>query len=134
MALLGHDELAVSVADVGGELLAAPGGVDADNRGARERRATQGEDVLGHIVEKDADVERAGPALRGQHCRPYRALAHNLGPGPCRLFESQPDIRVAGTRGDQLGNGRRCHRPANVMFVMPRTRVERPNSGSPSTT
>ena len=110
MRRVGDDELAVGVPDVVRELRAAPGRVDADDRRAGERGTAEQEDVLGHVVEQHADVERVvAPARRLQHRRPHRTLVRDLGPRPRPILEDQPGARVVGARGDELGDRRHAH-------------------------
>ena len=80
---VGDHELAVGVADVAGELVAATGVVDADDRGAGQRGAEQGEQVVGGVVEQHADVERARSASAdASHRAMAVAAGDDLAPGP----------------------------------------------------
>ena len=54
----GHQGLAVGVVDELGQLLAAVGRVDPDHDRARQRAGDEPEQVVGHVVEQDADVRR----------------------------------------------------------------------------
>ncbi len=108
---VGDDQLAVGVADVASQLGAAPRRVDADDRRARERGAAEPEQVLGHVLEQHADVERAGGSPSQCHRGPHPTGAHDLGPGVGVVLEAQTDARVVGARREQVGDGR--HRPGS---------------------
>ena len=56
--VVGHEELAVGEADVAGQLLAPPGGVDPDHGRPGQGGGSQPEQVLRHVVEQDPDVGR----------------------------------------------------------------------------
>ncbi len=60
------DQTAVGVADVVQQVGAAAGVVDPDHDGAGEGRTAEGEEVLGDVVEEDADVERAPGRCRAR--------------------------------------------------------------------
>ena len=130
---LGDDDPAIGVADVVGQLVAPPGGVDTHHRRARERRATEQEDVLGNVVEEYTDVKRlrAGATGCAQHRRAYRAFVRDLGPRPRAILENEARVVVVGARRDQRGD-RRGHRQSTGIRVAPRTSVERDSSGSPA--
>ena len=83
-ARLGDDELAVGVGDVAQQVLAAAGVVEADDGGAGEGGAAEGEEVLGHVVEQDGDMRRPVRVERGRGTgRAHRArLGEELGVGP----------------------------------------------------
>ncbi len=88
----------------------AAGGVDPHDRGARQRRTPEEEEVLGHVLEEHADVERALPAQCREHAGPGRALGHDLAPGPRLVLEAQARVVVLGTRPARSScHGR--HRP-----------------------
>ena len=102
----GDDEAAVGVADVAGELLAAARRVDADDRGARERRAAEQEEVLGDVLEQDADVERVrgraasrSSAARRRHSTTISRQVHE------RSSKTQPRAVVGGPALDELRDG-----------------------------
>ena len=86
---VGHEQLAVGESDVAGELLAASGGVDPYDGGPGERGATQPQEVLRDVVEKDPDVERAGLSQRRGEVGSATALAHHLSPRPGLVVEVQ---------------------------------------------
>ena len=104
MARLGDDEVEVGVLDVAGRCSPRRGVVQADDRGAREGRAAEGEQVVGRVVEQHPDVERpSSPAGRAACCeeevRPADRLGGELRVGPHLVAE--PDRRaVADRRGD----------------------------------
>ncbi len=100
---LGDDEHAVGVADVVRQLRAAPGRVDPDDSRARERGASQQEDVLGHVVEQDADVERL--AVDPRVAEPRRRA-------PRTRARSRPTSTTGPRRAAQCGRRRRARRPA----------------------
>ena len=69
-----------------------------------QRRATEEEDVLGHVVEQHADVppEHAEVVeLRGSGA----ALLHHLGPGPLSVIGQQPRARVRRSLDEELRDG-----------------------------
>ena len=111
---LGHDELAVGVADVGGELGAAPRRVDAHHRGPRHRARAEPEAQLGHVLEEEADVERPRPAQRQRERGARRRRGGVLVPRPPFVLEQQRRVRVAVPAADHLVDGLlgHCNSPA----------------------
>ena len=95
---LGDHEADVAVLDVALQVLAPTGVIETDDGGARQSGAAEGEQVLGHVVEQDADVERrtVGPP-REEQVGPTPAFGHVLAVRPLAVFE--PDGRPAGDVG-----------------------------------
>ena len=95
---IGHDQLAVGQADVAGDLLDRTRRVDADDRRTGERRGSDPEEVLGHVLEAHPDVERArAPHALRQVGPPGTRLDH-LAPRPALVGEQQTRVRVTGAR------------------------------------
>ncbi len=107
--LVGDDQLAVGEDDVAGQLGPAPGGVDPDHGGTAQRGGTEPEQVLGDVVEEDADMERPRyPKGVGQGGAPV-ALGHDLAPRPGGVVGMQAGPVVVGPGQEQAGHGaRRC--------------------------
>ena len=83
----GHQRLAVGVVDQLGELLAPVGRVDADHDRARQRPGGEPEEVVGHVVEQDADVRRAlRVAELGEERRPPPALPDQVAVAPAPVL------------------------------------------------
>ena len=98
------DQLAVGVADVGGQLGAPAGRVDADHHRSRQRRAGEQEQVLGGVLRQDAEVERAGRVTGGLEPRGSgRCLGQHLPPGPRPTLEQEADAVVVGPQAHELG-------------------------------
>jgi hypothetical protein len=76
VARLGDDERAVRGHDVAEQMLVAARVVEADDRGAEQSCATEGEEVVGRVVEQHGHV--AGPV-------DWEPLVEELGP-PARLL------------------------------------------------
>ena len=107
---LGDEELAVGVADVGGELVAAPGRIDADHRRSGHRTRAEPEAELGHVLQEVADVERPGATAiereRGA-VTPTRARAR-----PTSTDRRRRAARYARRRAGDGSSCRRCRRPS----------------------
>ncbi len=122
---IGDDDLAVGEADVAGQFFAAPGGVDPDDGGAAQRRATQPEEVVGSVVEEHADVERTGTAQTSGQRGAAVALGHHLAPRPRAVLEENAGSVVLGPGPQEVGHRlggvgwRRRHRL--MMSPPPRT-------------
>jgi hypothetical protein len=112
--VLRDDELAVGVADVAGQLLAPPSGVDADDAGAAQRSGTEEEHVLGDVLEQHADVDGTVDPQRLEHLRSRRGRSHDGIPGPRLVLVPQPDVRVAQGSDEQLGDGVHRHSIADT--------------------
>ena len=85
---------------------AASGGVDPDHRRSGQRGAAQPEEVFGDVVEKDADVERAGSAQRRRQRGAAAALGHDLAPASRWRRRSARPGRSSSLPGRQeLGHG-----------------------------
>ena len=86
----GDQRLAVGVVDQLGELLAAVGRVDADDDRARDGPGDQPQQVVGHVVEQDADVRRpVGVAHVGEPGGSPPALLDQLAVGPLPVLVEQ---------------------------------------------
>ena len=70
--IVGHHELAVGGPHVGGQRLAPAGGVDAHHGRPGQGGAVEPEEVLGHVGQEHAHVERSRAAERGGQRRPAR--------------------------------------------------------------
>jgi hypothetical protein len=111
VAGVGDDEVAVGVPDVGRQLRAAPGRVDAYDGGPAQRRGADPKDVVRHVLQEHSEVRRApGAALRPprqlRERRPGTGGLNHLGPGVGLVLEQQPDVIVVGTVEEQLREGR----------------------------
>jgi hypothetical protein len=108
VAGLGHDELAVGVPDVAGQLLPAPRRVDADDDIAGQRRRAQPHRELRDVVEQHAGVRRelrieGRVEIRGA----LGARPRVLRPRPRVVLEAQRRmVAVAGPGPDELGDRR----------------------------
>ncbi len=126
MARLGDEHLDVGVADVGEEVLVAPGVVEAHHRRPGQGRTGQAEHVVGGVVEQDANMGRARRveplAEQGGEAG---GLGVHLGVAPDALAEVQRRPRrefgVGAVAAHQLGGiggrqrcfaRRRCQRHA----------------------
>ena len=114
VARLGDDEPDVGVLDVALQVLAPPRVVEADDGRARQPGAAEGEEVLGHVVEQDADVERRALDAPGEEqVGPAPALGHVLGVGPLPILEADRrpagDVGVAGVAPEERGGIGRRH-------------------------
>lgn len=113
MRRFGDEEGAVAVVDVARQMVAALRIVDADDDGAGESGAAQGEKELRHVVEQDADVKRSGRrATREKHLRPAAALAKELGVRQLKVVEAEErplaDHRIGSVAADEIGNRHAC--------------------------
>ncbi len=117
VARFGQQQLDVGVGHVARQVLAAPRVVEADHHRAGERRAAQGEDVLGGVVEQHRHVRRAGriesvPEEGGVAGR----LGVELGVRPDLVPEAHrrpvPEVRVGGVAPQQGGRVRSRQRRA----------------------
>ena len=100
MRAVGEHDSTVGVPDVACQLVAAPGGVDADCDRAGQRRPAEQEHVLGHVVEEHADVPARQSLLleeRGARSR----LRHHLRPGPGAVVGADAPVRVVGPRCEE---------------------------------
>jgi hypothetical protein len=111
VAAVGDDQLAVGMADVVGQLVAPPGRVDPHRGGAHQGGAGDPEQEFGHIVEEDADVEGAGPALGQRHRRPDSSGVDELGPRIALGLEQQCRVVVTGPGPQEAGNRLFAHVP-----------------------
>jgi hypothetical protein len=94
------------VPDVARQLGPATGVVEAHHGRAGQRRAEQGDQVLGGVVEQHADVERRVPPAFGEPSGDPLAAGDDLAPRPPTVVRHEPDAVVAGPPGGQLGGGR----------------------------
>ena len=99
---LGHDELAVGVADVGCQLGAAARRVDAHHRGPGHRTGAEPEAQLGDVLEQEPDVERSRPPHRRRERGARRRRTCMLVPRPVCVLEEQRRTRVAAAPPDHL--------------------------------
>ena len=106
--VVGDDQLAVGVIDVAGELRAAAGRVDTNDRRAGEPGAHQQEDELRHVLEQHPDVERPGPAQLRDQLGADARLRDDLAPRPSSIFVVEPVAVVLRATQDQVGEGDRC--------------------------
>ena len=99
---VGDQELAVGVADVGGQLLAAAGRVHAHDHRSGESGGGQEEEVLGRVLQQDTDVERSGPAPLLEQCSPGAGFGDDLPPRPLPALEAEPDVVVLDPSHDEV--------------------------------
>ena len=111
-AAVGHEELAVGVAHVVGELFASAGGVDADHRRARERGSADPVQVLGDVLQQDTDVERSRTAGVGEERGPGGGFGDERAVGDRLVLEEDRGVVVIGAGSDQVAESRR-HRLAH---------------------
>ena len=93
---VGDDQLAIGMANIASQFVAAPRGVDAHQRGAGKRGASGEKQILGNVLKQHADVKGAGLARLEQHLAAHRAGLHNLAPCPRRLLEDVALMIVVG--------------------------------------
>ncbi len=111
VARLGDDELDVGVRDVPAEMRAAPGVVQPRHGGTGQARTAEGEDVVGRVVQQEADVGRSagvepGAVQRGKALR----LGQELPVCPLALGEAQGrTVGISGIRAVATQE-RRCVR------------------------
>ena len=106
VAPFGHQQLALGVGDVAGQLRAPPGRVDADDDRARDRRRAEPDGELRDVVEQDAHVERARPAQLLEQGGALRTRGHVLGVAPRPVLEQDGGVLVGGAGADELGDRR----------------------------
>ena len=70
--------------------------------GAREARGARHEEILGHVLEQHADVERPGPPPREQRLRALAAGLEVLAPAVALVLEHQGRRVVLGAGEQQL--------------------------------
>ena len=106
---VGDDQLAVGVADVGGQLGAPPGRVDADHRRPGERRARRaGTGTRGCSPSSTPTWNgRVGSRAASSHAARADASASTSRPGPRPTLEQEADAVVVGPQAHELGRGRR---------------------------
>ena len=115
MSGLGHDHGHVGVGDVAQQALTPSGVVETDDGGPAQRRTAKSEQIVGHVVEQNTDVERtSGRAPGDEEVRPTPALRHVVTVGPHALAEahrgSAGDVgvrRVPPEEGRGVGGGQR---------------------------
>ena len=90
VAWFGDDELEVRVRDVAAQMLADPGVVEPGHHRARQDRATQREDVVGCVVQQDAEVRwPAGVEPGAVEGSKARRLVEELPVGPDAVAEAE---------------------------------------------
>ena len=100
--------LAVGVVDQLRELVAAVGGVDADDHRPRERGGAQPEEVLGGVVEQHADVRRRAVVARASahSAARRRDSRRELALRVRAVLEVRRDVVTLGVADEQLARGR----------------------------
>ena len=88
--------------------------VEPDERRPGQRRAGEGEEVLGHVVEQDAHVERtAVDPMSEEEVGPTAGLGHVLAVGPQAVLEPDcgpvPPVGVGRIRPQQRSRVGRGH-------------------------
>ena len=144
MTRLGDDELDVGVRDVVAEMLAPTRVVQPCHGGTGQARTAERKDVVGGVVQQEADVRRAarvepGAVQRGKALR----FGQKLPVGPLAVAEAQgravgiPGIRAVATqerrcvRGGERHLGQRWSEPSERRAGA--TEVRAAASGSPLT-
>ena len=102
---VGHEQLALRVGQVAGELVAPVGGIAPDDDGPGQGGAPHPEDVLRHVVHEQGDVERPRLPERQQQRGPLGLGPDDLGVGPRAVGERQSDAGVALPVADELVDG-----------------------------
>lgn len=109
---VGDDQLAVRVPDVGDQAVRAAGGVQPDDRCARQCRPAEPEHEVGHVVEQDTHVEgrRAEVPVAQLTCqaRARCRLGDHLVPAPVALPGPQPHVGVADPVEQHRGDVGHC--------------------------
>ena len=117
MASLGDDQADVGVLDVAQQVLVAPGVIETDDDRAGQRRAPEGEEVLGGVVEQHTDVQHAVGRARSlceKEVGPPDRLREVLGVRPRAIFE--------------MDRGPRRRRAVRTVAAQQRGRVRRPEA------
>ncbi len=106
---LGHQELALGVREVAGQLVAPMGRVGPDDHGAHRRGRFEPEDEFGNVVEQHGHVKGAVHPLRPEPGRPLRRPRHHLGMGQAQFARDKAEMVVVGPSQDGPGDrhGRR---------------------------
>src|ERR1700733_14554049 len=101
MVAVGGEQLARGMGEVARQLLAAMGGVGADNDGAAQLGPAHPEDVLGDVVEEEGDMERSRSTQALEGGGPGGLGAHDGSMGPRAVLEEEADAVIRLTGADQ---------------------------------
>ena len=77
-------------------------GLTPDDHRSREGGAGQEEEVLGHVLEQDADVEGPGTAPLLEQRGAGAGLGDDLAPRPLPALEAEPDVVVLDPSHDEV--------------------------------
>jgi len=114
---LGDHKVDIGVDQIGKQVLAHPGGVQAHDGRAGQRRPTEGKEIIRCVVEEHPDVGRtvAGRLVTQQEVAPSLRLGQVLGVAPHLVGEADrrapADVGIAGVAPQQrrrAGRRQRC--------------------------
>lgn len=104
--VIGDDHLAVGVSNVASKFGASASRVHADDAGSDESGTTDPEQIVGNVLEKNADVWGSSRVeCLGQDGGTGRRLTYDFVPGPDLILESVADRRVADARPEKFADG-----------------------------